>query len=159
MSKIITIPIGLLFFPYKADLEHYYKEYWRKDGNYLWMGNHPLALFAEEYINIGKKVLENLDNHIFIRYEYDRYSSAPTVKNDTHKYNAAKRIMDMVDSIKKYGYCQNKYDKSKHLIRVRRAIDEKYIEGKEVYVLKSKKHRASACCVLGLKNIKVKVVN
>jgi hypothetical protein len=159
MSEIITIPIDLLFFPYKPDLVDYYQKYWRKDGNYLWMGNHPLTLFAEDYIKYGKKVLENLDSHIFIKYEYDRYSEAPTVKNDTHKYNASRRIIDMVDSVKKYGYCQNKYDKSKHLIRVIRNVDKKYMINKEVYVLKSKKHRASACCVLGIRNIKVKVIN
>lgn len=159
MSKIITIPTKLLFFPYKPDLEYYYEKYWRKDGNYLWMGNNPLVLFAEDYIKYGKKVLDDLDNHIFIKYEYDRYSEAPTVVNDTHKYKASKRLMDMVDSIKKHGYCQNKYDKSKHLIRVFKKVDERYISGKEVYVLKSKKHRASVCCALGIKKIKVKVIN
>ena len=159
MSKIITIPIDLLFFPYKPDLQYYYDKYWRKDGNYLWMGNHPLVQFSEDYIKHGKKVLDKLGDHIFIVYEYDRYSDAPTVKNDTHKYNASKRIIDMVDSVKKYGYCSGKYNNSKHLIRVIKTIDDRYIHGKEAYVLKSKKHRASACCALGIKNVKVRVVN
>ncbi len=159
MSKIITIPTSLLFFPYKPDLEHYYKEYWRKDGNYLWFGNHPLSQFAEDYIKYGKKVLDKLDEHTFIVYEYDRYSEAPTVKNDTHKFNASNRIIKMVDSIKKHGYCSGKYDKSKHLIRVIKTIDDRYISGKEVYILKSKKHRASVCCALGIKNVRVKVIN
>ena len=158
MSKIITIPIKLLFFPYKEDLVELYEKYWRKDGNYLWMGNHPLALFAEDYIRHGNNVLKDVEDHIFVKYEYDRYASAKTVKNDTHKHNATKRIIYMVDSVKKYGYCQNKYDKSKHLIRVRKVIDDRYIPGKEVYVLKSKKHRATSCCALGIKKIRVKVV-
>jgi len=159
VSKIITISTSDLFFPYLEYLEHFYQNYWRKDGNYLWFGNHPLAQFAEDYIKYGKKVLDDLDNHIFIKYEYDRYSESPTVINDTHKYKASQRIMTMVDSIRKYGYCQNKYDKSKYLIRVFRATDYRYIPGKEVYVLKSRKHRASACCSLGIKEIKVKVIN
>ena len=158
MSEIITIPTKLLFFPYKPDLEHYYREYWRKDGNYLWFGNHPLTLFAEDYIEQGNKVFKDLDNHIFIKYEYDRYSTAETVKNDTHKFKASKRITNMVDSIKKHGYCSGKYEKSKHLIRVIKTVDDRYIHGKEVYVLKSKKHRASACCALGIKNIRVKMI-
>lgn len=122
------------------------------------MRNHPLAQFAEDYVKYGEKVLENLDDHIFIRYEYEYYYDAPTVKNDTHKYNATKRIIDMVDSVRRYGYCENKYNKEKHLIRVWKITDSKYISGKEVYVLKSRKHRASACCALGIKNVRVKVV-
>ena len=101
----------------------------------------------------------HLKDHVFIKYEYDRYSNALTVKNDTHKYNASKRIINMVNSIKKYGYCEGEYDKSKHLIRVTKSIDDRYTSGKEVYILKTRKHRASSCCALGIKNIKVKVVN
>jgi len=159
LSKIITIPTNILFFPYKEDLIDLYQKYWRKKGNYLWMGNHPLALFVEDYLKYGKEVLKDLDNHIFVKYEYDRYSEAPTVKNDTHKHKATKRIMNMVDSIKKYGYCETKYDKSRHLIRVFNAKDDRYIPGKDVYVLKSRKHRASVCCAMGIKKIKVKVTN
>lgn len=149
----------MLFFPYKPHLEVLYGKYWRKDGNYLSMRNHPLAQFAEDYVKYGRKVLENLDDHIFIRYEYEYYHNASTVLNDTHKHNASKRIMIMVDSVRDYGYCQNKYDKEKHLIRVHRRNDPRYISNKDVYVLKSRKHRASACCALGIENIKVKVVN
>lgn len=161
MSEIITIPIDLLFFPYKPHLEvlSLYEKYWRKDGNYLWMGNHPLAQFAEDYVKQGKSILNNLDDHIFIKYEYDYYSKSPTVLNDTHKYNASKRIMNMVDSVMTHGYCSGKYDKTKHLIRVYRRNDSKYLPNKDVYVLKSRKHRASACCALGIKNVKVKVIN
>lgn len=161
MSEIVTIPIELLFFPYKPHLASLslYDKYWRKDGNYLSMRNHPLAQFAEDYVKHGRGVLENLDDHIFVKYEYDYYRNSPTVINDTHKHNATKRIMDMVDSVKKYGYCEGKYNKEKHLIRVWRVIDSKYIPDKETYVLKSRKHRASACCALGIKKIKVKVVS
>ena len=158
MSVIKIISMDIFFYHYKSDMEYYYEKYWGKDNNFLYIRNHPLAIFASDYVKHGKKVLDDLDNHVFIRYEYDRYSDAPTVKNDTHKYNASKRIMDMVDSIKKYGYCENKYDKSKHLIRVNKSVDERYMQGKEVYVLKSRKHRASACCALGIKNIKVRIV-
>ncbi len=159
MLKIETIPIELLYYHYKPDMEYYYDKYWGKDGNFLFMRNHPLAIFASDYVKYGRKVLEDLGNHVFIKYEYDRYSSAPTVKNDTHKFNASKRIMDMVDSVKKHGYCSGKYDKCKHLIRVNKIVDSRYMPGKEVYVLKSRKHRASACCALEIKEIKVKVIN
>lgn len=159
MSSIITIPTSLLFFPYKPYLDNYYKEYWRKDGNYLWMGNHPLAIFAEDYIRLGRNIFKNLDDHVFIRYEYDRYSDAPTVKDDTHKFVAAKRVMKMVDSIKKHGYCSGKYDKSRHLIRAYKIRDQNhYLRDSDVYVLKSRKHRACVCCSLSMTNIKIKVV-
>ena len=158
MSKIEVIPMDLFFYHYKPDMEYYYDKYWGKDGNFLHLKNHPLAIFASDYVKYGRELLDDLDNHIFIKYEYDRYSDAPTVKNDTHKYNASKRIMDVVDSIKKYGYCQNKFDKSKHLIRVTKSDDERYMAGKNIYVLVARKHRASACCALGLNDIKVKVV-
>lgn len=140
-------------------MEYYYDKYWGKDGNYLLMHNHPLAIFASDYVKYGKDILKDLNNHVFIKYEYDRYSTSLTVQNNTHKINASKRIINMIDSIKKYGYCQNKYDKSKHLIRVIKTIDDRYIPRKEVCVLKSRKHRASACCALGIKEIRVKVVN
>ena len=159
MLKIETIPIELLYYHYKPDMEYYYDKYWGKYGNYLLMHNHPLAIFAEDYVKYGEEILKDLDNHIFIKYEYDRYSSAPTVQNNTHKLNASKRIMDMVDSVKKYGYCSGKYDKSRHLIRVNKIKDPRYLSDKYVYVLKSRKHRASACCALGIENIKVKIIN
>jgi len=159
MSAIKVISMDMLFYHYKSDMEYYYDKYWGKDGNFLYIRNHPLAIFAADYVKHGKKVLEDIDDHVFIRYEYDRYSDALTVKNDTHKYNASKRIINMVDSIREYGYCESKYNKPKHLIRVIKTIDERCIPGKDVYVLKSRKHRASACCALGIKNIKVKVIN
>jgi len=154
--KIETIPIELLYYHYKSDMEYYYDKYWGKDGNYLLMHNHPLAIFASDYVKYGKDILKDLNNHVFIKYEYDRYSTSLTVQNDTHKINASKRIMDMVDSVKKHGYCSGKYDKNKHLIRVSKVKD---FTGQYVYVLKSRKHRASACCALGIKNVKVKIIN
>lgn len=147
-----------LFFPYKKELECYYGKYWRHDGNYLWMGNHPVTIFAEDYIKYGKEILENLDNHVFIKYEYDRYSKSPSVLNDTHKYKASQRIINMVDSVRKHGYCKGKFDKSKHLIRAYKANHYRYIKEEEVYVLKSKKHRASVCCALGKNKIRIKLV-
>jgi len=158
MSKVETIPMDLFFYRYKPDMEYYYDKYWGNDGNFLYIKNHPLAIFASDYVKQGKNILDDLDNHVFIKYEYDRYSDAPTVKNDTHKYNASKRIMNMVDSVRKYGYCENKYDKSKHLIRAFRETHERFIPNKEVYVLKTRKHRAAACIALGYKEIKVKVI-
>jgi len=157
--RIETIPIELLYYHYKSDMEYYYDMYWGEDGNYLLMHNHPLAIFASDYVKYGKEVLKDLDNHVFIKYEYDRYSSSPTVQNDTHKFNASKRIIDMVDSVEKNGYCCGKYDKNKHLIRVNKIKDPRYLFDTYVYVLKSRKHRASACCALGIGNIKVKVIN
>jgi len=157
MSKVLTIKQDLFFYHYKEDMEYYYDKYWGKDGNIMCIRNHPLAIFASDYVRMGNSILKDLDDHVFIRYEYDRYSSSPTVKNDTHKHNASKRIMDMVDSVKKFGYCKNKYDKLRHLIRVTVEVNDKYIPGKKVYVLKSRKHRASACCALGINTIRVKV--
>ena len=159
MAKRYFIPLDLFFYHYKPSMEYYYKKYWGKDGNYLYIRNHPLARFAIDYVKYGKDVLNDLDNHVFIKYEYDRYSEAYTVQNDTHKYNASKRIIDLIDSIRKYGYGKGKYDKPKHFIRVTKEINEQYIPGKEVYVLKTRKHRAAACCALGITNIKVKIVN
>jgi hypothetical protein len=158
MATMGTIPIDLFFYRYKPSMDKYYKKYWGRDGNYLHIRNHPLAIFALDYVKNGKTVLDNLEDHVFIRYEYDRYSDALTVRNDTHKYNASNRIIKMVDSIRKYGYCEGKYDKSKHLIRVSKCTDDMYVPEKEVYVLKARKHRASACCALEINNIKVKIV-
>jgi hypothetical protein len=158
MSVIKTIPMDLFFYHYKPDMEYYYDKYWGKDDNFLYIKNHPLAIFASDYVQYGKEILNDLENHVFIKYEYDRYSSAPTVKNDTHKYKASKRIMDMVDSVREHGYCEGKYDKSRHLIRAYKSDDNVYMSGKEIYVLKTRKHRACACCALGIKEVKVKLV-
>jgi hypothetical protein len=157
-NEIEVIPMDLFFYHYKLDMEYYYEKYWGKDGNIMYIRNHPLAIFASDYVKYGKKVLEDLNNHIFIKYEYDRYSDSLTVKNDTHKHKASQRIMTMVDSIKKHGYCEGKYDKPKHLIRAYKSDDNIYMSGKEIYVLKTRKHRACACCALGFKEVKVKLI-
>lgn len=158
IKTIITIPIDFLFCRYKPESQHYYDHYWRKDGNYLWIGNHPLAVFAEDYVKYGYDVLNNLDDHVFIRYEYDRYKNYPTVKNDTHKFNASKRIMVMVDSVRKHGYCSGKYNKKKHLIRSYKVSGLSYYP-ENSYVLKSRKHRACACCALNIEEVKIKLVS
>lgn len=155
--SIEIINLDKLYFPYKENLVEYYDKYFIKDGHVLNFKNFPLTIFAVDYVRLGKKVLDDLDNHVFIRYEYDRYSDADTVKDDTHKYNATKRIMDLVDSIKKYGYCEGKFNHSRHMIRVSRRFSSPYFDDDNGYTLKTRKHRAAACIALGIKNIRVKV--
>ena len=154
--NIVEISLSNLYIRYKPYYE-YLKQYYGNEKHILWFGNHPLSMFARDYVKQGKKVLDNLDNHPFILYEYERYKDAPSVKNDTHKFAASKRIMDVVDSIKKHGYCQGKYDYPKYMINVTKGLNCPYGKDAYGYTLKSRKHRAAACIALGIHCIKVKV--
>tara|TARA_Y100000310_G_scaffold328912_1_gene397828 strand:- start:577 stop:1053 length:477 start_codon:yes stop_codon:yes gene_type:complete len=155
--RIEKIPVSNLYFPYKPRLEYFYKTYFRKKGNLLWIGNIPHAIFAEDYLKQGKRILKHLDSHIFIQYEYDRYKDEQTVIDDTHKYAAANRIIEIVDSINIHGYGKGKYKHSRHLITVTEGFSSPYGSDENGYTLKSRKHRASVVAALGLKKIKVQV--
>ena len=157
--SIEIIDLNNLYFPYKEDLVEYYDKYFAKDGNVLNFKNHPLTIFAKDYVRLGKRVLDNLDDHVFIKYEYDRYRDADTVKNNTHKHNATKRIMNLIDSIKKYGYCEGRFNHSRFMIRVNKVFKSPYGDNENGYTLKTRKHRAAACIALGIKNVKVRIVN
>jgi hypothetical protein len=163
---IKIINLDNLYYVYKESLISYYDKYFfHGNGHLLNFKNAPITLFAIDYVKIGKKVLNNLDSHIFIKYEYDRYSDAESVLNNTHKYKAAQRIIDIVDSIRKYGYCCGIYDTNKHLIRVKNGFFSSYGNEPTAYgndpngfTLYTRKHRAAACIALGIKEVRVKVV-
>jgi len=106
---------------------------------------------------MGKEIYNILDDHVFIRYENDRYSDSESVWHGTHKFNASKRIMNMVNSIREYGYCGGKFDNSRHMIRVSKGFESPYGNDPDGYTLKTRKHRAAACIALGLKNVRVKI--
>ncbi len=157
MPDIITIPLAKLYHGYKEKLVPIYDKYFRHNGNPLLWENTPIAIFAVDYAAEGKKILEKLDEHVFIRYEYDRYADADTVKNDTHKFNAAKRVMSIVDSIRKHGYAKGKFKASNNIVRVMKGFKSPYGEDKDGYTLLSRKHRAAGCVGAGLKEMKVRV--
>ena len=157
--SIKIINLDYLYCGYKESLIPYYDKYFfHGSGNILNFKNAPITLFAIDYVKIGKKVLDNLDSHVFIKYEYERYADAESVKNDTHKYKAAQRVIDIVDSIRKYGYCCGKYDHSKHMIRVKTGFVSPYGDDPNGFTLYTRKHRAAACIALGIKEVRVKVV-
>ena len=164
--SIKIINLDYLYYGYKESLIPYYDKYFfHGNGHILNFKNAPITLFAIDYVKMGKKVLDNLDSHVFIKYEYDRYSDAESVKNDTHKYKAAQRIIDIVDSIRKYGYCEGRYDHSRYMIRVKEGFVSSYENEPTAYgndpngfTLHTRKHRAAACIALGIKEVKVKIV-
>ena len=157
-TRIIKITIDNLYHGYKEELCLFYKKYFRHDGNPLLWKNVPISLFALDYVKLGHSLLENFDEHPFIAYEYDRYKDAESVKDDSHKFNAARRIMKMVDSVEKYGYAKGKYDKPKHLIKVKRGFESPFGSDPDGYVLLARKHRAAAAYALGLKKIRVRLL-
>ena len=163
--SIKIINLDYLYYGYKESLIPYYDKYFfHGSGHILNFKNAPITLFAIDYVKMGKKILDNLDSHVFIKYEYDRYSDAESVKNDTHKYKAAQRIIDIVDSIRKYGYCEGKYDHYRYMIRVKEGFVSSYENEPSSYgndpdgfTLHTRKHRAAACIALGIKEVRVKI--
>jgi hypothetical protein len=155
---IKIIPVDKLYHGYKPGLREFMDKYFRHEGNPLLWINTPICMFACEYVNKGRSILDTLDTTSFIRYEYERYFDAETVKNDTHKLNAAKRVMKIVDSIRKHGYAKGKYKHKKHLINVARGFVSPWGDDPGGYSLIGRKHRAAACVALGMTHIKVKVL-
>jgi len=154
--NIIKISLLKLYIRYKPYYETL-KKYYGKEEPILWFGNHPISIFARDYVEQGNKILDNLDNHVFILYEYERYKDSVFVKNDTHKYIASKRIINIVDSIKRHGYCGGKYKNPRYMINVTCGFSSPYGKDKEGYTLHARKHRAAACLALGVNNVNVKV--
>ena len=99
MRYIKQILTSKLYHIYKPSQKEIYEKYHRHDGNPLLFKNMPITIFASEYLRLGKDILKVLDEQPFIRCEYERYFNNENVKNDTHKYIAAQRVMDIVDSI------------------------------------------------------------
>ena len=154
---IIIIPVDKLYHGYKEELVPFYEKYFAKDGNPLLWKNVPLTIFASDYVKLGKEILKHLDSHCFIQNEYSRYADAESVKNDTHKFAAARRIMKMVDSVKKHGYAEGKYDKPKHMIKAVKGFESPYGSDKDGFTLLARKHRAAAAIALGQREIRVRV--
>jgi len=157
MGYIKQIRTSKLYNIYKPPLKEIYEKYHRHDGNPLLWKNMPITIFASEYLRLGKNILKVLDEQPFIRYEYERYSGWENVENDTHKYIAAQRVMDIVDSIKKHGYLRGKYKKVRFRIRVKRGFVSPYGSDPKGYTLVTRKHRAAACVALGMEKVKVVV--
>lgn len=157
MADIIDIPINHLYQLYKPDREKIYKKYYRHNGNPLLWTNSPMSLFVEKYQKIGSEILNQLDNDPFIKMEYEIYHDAETVINDTHKFNTAKRIIKVVKSIRKVGYAQGKFNKSKHLIIAKRGFESPFGSDPDGFTLVSRKHRTAACVGLGYEFIKARV--
>jgi len=156
-AKIIKIRINKLYHVYKPSLESCYKKFFGNNGHPLLWRNVPITVFACDYAIKGKNLLKCLDNHTFILYEYDRYDDSESVINDTHKLIAAKRVIKMVDSVKKHGYAEGKYNDKRHLIRVRKGFESPFGNDRDGFTLLARKHRAAACFALGMDEIKVKV--
>ena len=155
--KTIKIPVGHLYHGYKPSLVLYYEKYFCHEGNPLLWINTPICKFAVDYVKKGKKVFHNLDDCDFIKYEYERYSDAPAVKNDTHKTKAAHRVIKIIESIRKHGYAEGKFKHQKYLINVIKGFKSPYGDDSHGYTLWTRKHRAAACVALGMKKITVKV--
>ncbi len=157
--KVIKIPIEKLYHPYKESLQPFYDKFFVQDENPLLWKNVPISVFACDYLRLGDEVTDMLDDHPFIRYEYERYHDSETVLNDTHKFIAAQRVIKMVKSVKKHGYAEGKYNSPRHLIRVSRGFSSPYGKDKEGFTLLARKHRASACLALGINSIRVKLTS
>tara|TARA_Y100000310_G_C20527434_1_gene736769 strand:+ start:516 stop:1016 length:501 start_codon:yes stop_codon:yes gene_type:complete len=155
--RIEYIKPNQLYAKYKPDLEPYYDKYFRHEGNCLLWKNIPITLFAEDYVKMGQRVLEHLNQHPFIQYEYERYSDSPSVKNDTHKHAAANRVIKMIESVKRHGYAEGKFKDKKHVIRVYKGFESPWGNDSDGYTLISRKHRAAACVGLSLSKFKVRV--
>tara|TARA_Y100000310_G_scaffold344647_1_gene458524 strand:- start:2398 stop:2904 length:507 start_codon:yes stop_codon:yes gene_type:complete len=153
---IQLVPTNKLYHGYKEELHNMYEKYFLHDGNPLLWKNTPICRFAMDYVKIGNKVLDEdfLNKSPFILFEYERYFDADSVKNDTHKYNAAKRLMKVVDSVKKHGYAEGKFDRSRHLIRVKKGFASPYGDDSDGFTLVARKHKTSAAVALGMKKMR-----
>jgi len=139
--KVKKIKSDELFSLYKKILEPLVEKYHRHDGDPWLFYNTPIYLFAKEYVDDKKNFVKNLDRSFFVLCSMKRYN----YYEEKYKKELAKRIMKIVDSIKKNGYAKGKY---KHDLI---GIIKREIKG---YSLISGKHRAAACLALGMKIIK-----
>lgn len=130
-----------LYSAYKKSQEVFVEKYHKHDGNPLLFYNTPIYIFAKDYVDNGKKFLRRLDSSAFVLCSMERYNHYV----EKYKTDLAKRIMKIVDSIRKHGYSTGKY-KGKLIGVVQRKTDG--------YVLISGKHRAAACLALGIKKLK-----
>ena len=153
----MKIPTDKLYHRYKKSLDSYYEKYFRHEGNPLLWINTPICRFAIDFVTKGTSVLNYLDDHDFIKYEYDRYCDAESVKNDTHKLVAAQRVIDIIESIRKHGYARGQYNHPRYLINVTKGFESPYGDDPDGYTLWTRKHRAAACIALGMKKMKVKI--
>jgi hypothetical protein len=156
-KEIVSIYPDQLYHGYKESLSVFYRKYFGKEGNILLWRNVPLTMFAVDYVRRGRAVLDKLDEHPFIQYEYERYADSKEVQNDTHKFAAAERIIKMVDSIRKHGYAKGKYGKPRYMIRVAQGFCAPYGSDPNAFTLLSRKHRAAACVALGMDHFSVRV--
>jgi len=68
-KEIKNIDIELIYFAHKPWHDPYIK-YWRpNNGSLLRFVNCPWTLFVEDYIRLGDKILDDLNNHVFIKWE------------------------------------------------------------------------------------------
>jgi hypothetical protein len=125
---------------YKSSLLSYVKKYHTKDGNPWLFYNGPIYLFAKDYVDNGKEFTSRASESAFVKCSMERYS----VYTKKYERELVSRIMNAVDSVRKYGYSKGKF-KGKLIGVIRRQQGG--------YELISGKHRAAACLALGMRKI------
>ena len=143
-----------------------YLKYWRQNnGSVTRYINCPWTLFVEDYVRLRDEIWDNFEDHVCIKWERDMFLTAD---KRTHKKidglrsekrfsakGVAKRLIILVDSINKYGYCGGEYNNEGSLINVVDGYVSPY-DGSKGYKLLKGNHRIAVCAGLGIKKIKVK---
>lgn len=163
-KEIKEIDIRLIYFSYQEWWTPYLK-YWRKNnGSVSRYINCPWALFIEDYVKLKDKIWNNLDDHICIKWERDMFltadKSAKKIVNRSKSKKGfsairiAKRLINLADSINRYGYCEGKFTDD-DLVNVVSGYVSPH-DGSKGYKLLKGNHRMAVCAGLGMKKIKVK---
>jgi len=152
-----------LYYPYKPWMDDF-KKYWRTGENTSFqICDSPWAIFVEDYIQIGDKILNNLKDHDVFRWGWEAYEkhkinidNIKSKKMGKSKYSSksANRMIRITNSIKKYGYCEGEYKSDEYLINV--VKNYKAPNGEIGYKLLWGNRRSAVCCGIGMKEVKVR---
>jgi len=162
-KEVIIVDIQSLYYPYKSWMDDF-KKYWRNGEDTVFkICNSPWAMFVEDYVEQGDKILNNLNDHVISKWGWEAYSACgknidnidvKRMGKDVQALRSAQRLIKIRNSIKEHGYCGGKYNAERRMINVVRGYTDP--NGVVGYKLLWGNRRSAVCAGLGMKKIKVR---
>lgn len=130
-----------LYYVYKPELDHLIKKYHiLNNGDSMLFVNSPIYDFAVKYVTDSLSFASDFENYVFVLYSMERYSCY----DKSYAHQLSRRMMNIVDSIRKNGYACGKFKNKLVCVCVRESGGYEVISGK---------HRLAACLALGTKKV------
>lgn len=151
LVSTITVSTDMIYKRYKPQLENLVLKYHRIDnGHPMLFVNTPIAMFANKYVKIGEDIWDVYKTEPFVLENCEFYNCY----DDKYKIEMCKRLIKVVDSVKKRGYLGGKY--KNNFIGLCIGVNPKFgaVNG---YELISGKHRAAAGLAIGMKKMKCRI--